>query len=177
MANTEAVVLLSETGDIIGSADKALVHTDDTPLHLAFSCYLFDEHQNVLVTRRALNKKTWPGVWSNSFCGHPEPDESLVDAVRRRAKFELGAEIVQIREVLPDFRYRAIDSNGIVENEVCPVFIATIKGDLAVNPDEVMAYEWTDLASLTAVTELTPWAFSPWAVLQIPLLISDAEFG
>jgi isopentenyl-diphosphate delta-isomerase len=166
----EQVVLVDDEGKPVGSADKATVHTATTPLHLAFSCHVFDAEGRVLVTRRALSKATWAGVWTNSFCGHPTPDESLEDAISRRAAFELGIIVSDLRMVLPDFRYRAIDASGIVENEICPVYRATTADAVTANPDEVSEWEWVDPASLTAAASAAPYAFSPWLVWQLEQL-------
>ncbi|WP_025157721.1 isopentenyl-diphosphate Delta-isomerase [Leifsonia aquatica] len=166
----EEVVLLAEDGTPIGTADKATVHTTETPLHLAFSCHLFDGEGRILVTRRALGKATWPGVWTNSFCGHPGPGETFDDAIVRRAREELGASIENLVVALPDFRYRAVDAGGIVEYEICPVYTATISGELAPSAAEVAEWEWADPRTLLTAVEATPWAFSPWLTLQLPAL-------
>lgn len=163
----DLVVLLDDDGNEIGTAPKNSVHGADTSLHLAFSCYVFNERGEVLITRRALTKKTWPGVWTNSFCGHPAPAETLTDAVHRRAEFELGLDLSSIDLALPLFRYRATDSSGIVENEVCPVYLARAVGDPLPNPDEVMEYTWTDPEALRQSVLTSPFAFSPWMVLQM----------
>ena len=170
----ERVVLVDESGRPIGTADKSVIHDGDTPLHLAFSCHVFRPDGRVLLTRRALGKRTFPGIWTNSFCGHPAPGEDVEDAVRRRAAHELGLEIVGLDPVLPDFRYRAIDASGIVENEICPVFRAVVDDDPQPADDEVAQWEWAAPERVRAAVEATPFAFSPWLVLQ---LAEWAEFG
>lgn len=170
--NTELVVLLDDELTPAGAAPKATVHTADTPLHLAFSCYVFGPGGRVLLTRRAIGKKSWPGVWTNSFCGHPAPDELIEDAVVRRARQELGLPITDPRVVLPDFRYRAVDASGVVENEFCPVWIAKAGSDPLPEPTEVCEWRWLDWPDLVEAVERTPFLFSPWAQLQVPLLHS-----
>lgn len=170
MGASERVVLVSDEGTPIGVAEKATVHGTDTPLHLAFSCHVFDEEGRILVTRRALGKRTWPGVWTNSFCGHPAPGETLEDAVIRRAGHELGIALEGLTLAVGDFRYRSRDASGIVENEICPVFTAMTRDDIAAHPDEVMEWEWVNPKQLITAVNAAPWAFSPWLTLQLPLL-------
>ena len=163
----EHVILLDQDGREIGTAPKESVHGADTSFHLAFSCYVFNDLGEVLMTRRALGKKTWPGVWTNSFCGHPLPAEPLTAAVTRRARFELGLDISAISVAHPLFRYRATDSSGTVENELCPVYVATTSAEPEPNPREVMEHRWADPTTLRSAVRDAPWAFSPWLVLQV----------
>lgn len=172
MTRPEMVVLLDEHHTAIGQARKNEVHGTATPLHLAFSCYVLDRGGRLLVTRRALSKVAWPGVWTNSFCGHPEPDEPVSSAVLRRAEQELGARVSTPRIALPDFRYRAVDASGIVENEVCPVYVARLESELRPAPEEVADWAWIDPAKLSSAAALTPFAFSPWLQEQLPQLIA-----
>jgi len=169
-APIEQVVLVAEDGKAIGAADKALVHTEETPLHLAFSCHVYGLDGRVLVTRRALGKRTWPGVWTNSFCGHPAPGERQEDAIARRAAHELALELSNIELVLPDFRYRAVDASGIVENEICPVYRAVTTSDPVANPDEVAEWAWLEPSALLTAAAAAPFAFSPWLVWQLEQL-------
>jgi isopentenyl-diphosphate delta-isomerase len=165
----DEVVLLAEDGTPTGETrTRADVHTDSTPLHLAFSCHLLDGRGRVLVTRRALSKRTWPGVWTGSFCGHPRPGEPIEDAVRRHARHELGIDRVgDLTPLIPDFRYRATDDSGVVENEVCPVFSARTAETPRPHPEEVAAIAWVELDDLIGLIERTPWVVSPWLVLQV----------
>lgn len=171
------VVLLDETGRPTGTAPKAEVHGTDTPLHLAFSCYVFDGVGRLLITRRALTKRTWAGVWSNSFCGHPRPHEPLADAVRRHALHELDLTLASVKVALPVFRYRATDASGVVENEICPVYTSLAASRIHPNPEEIMEYCWVEPADLRESVRLTPSVFSPWLVEQAALLPELNEPG
>lgn len=176
MHKPELVVLLDEDGSAIGEAEKSLVHTTNTPLHLAFSCHIFNEAGEVLITRRALSKQTWPGVWTNSVCGHPGPGEPMVHAIARRAHDELGVSLDSITEALPDFRYRATDASGIVENEVCPVFVARTTTNPTPEESEVCEWAWVSPRALTDSIAQTPFVFSPWLVEQIEQWRGDYAF-
>ncbi|QPK78626.1 isopentenyl-diphosphate Delta-isomerase [Corynebacterium lizhenjunii] len=170
---TELVVLAGPDGQPVGTAPKAQVHTHDTPLHFAFSCWVLRGEQ-VLLTRRAVSKQTWPGVWTNAFCGHPGPGEDPVAALLRRADFELGLDDAALSSpelVVADFSYRAVDSSGIVEHEICPVYVAQLLPDaqLRPNPAEVDSYAWAPISALVRAVEATPFAFSPWLVEELAL--------
>lgn len=163
----ELVVLLDQSGRPCGTAPKAGVHHDRTPLHLAFSCWVTDGRGRTLITRRAWSKRTWPGVWTNAFCGHPAPGEDLPDAVRRRARQELGAAITEPASALPSFRYRAAMANGVVENEVCPVFLTELLEEPDPAPDEVAEFRWVAIEELYRRLDLDLRWFSPWAAKQL----------
>ena len=171
MSTEELVVLLAEDGTAIGTAPKATVHHAETPLHLAFSCYVFDADGRLLVTQRALSKPTFPGVWTNSVCGHPGPGEDMPDAVRRRAEQELGIGLRELTVVLPEFRYDATMPNGVRENEICPVFTAVTSDEPAVDPTEVEAFAWVDWPTfrddvLSGRREVSVWCAAQLAELE-----------
>jgi isopentenyl-diphosphate Delta-isomerase len=168
---TELVILLAEDGTPCGTAPKSEVHHRDTPLHLAFSCWVLDDQGRTLLTRRAEVKRTWPGVWTNTFCGHPGPGDKIADAVVRRARDELGCEVADVELVLPDFRYRAVMADGTVENEVCPVYTARLATEPEPNPAEVDRMSWVPLAGLPELVARHPDELSPWAREQLPQLL------
>ncbi|MDO5683682.1 MAG: isopentenyl-diphosphate Delta-isomerase [Propionibacteriaceae bacterium] len=166
----DLVVLVDDDGRDAGSAPRLEIHGPDTPLHRAFSLFLFGDDGRLLLTRRALTKITWPGVWTNSCCGHPKPGETYPDAIRRRVQEELGVGVRDLRIALPDFAYRATDFSGIVENEVCPVYVGRIVGNLDPDPSEVMDHQWVEWADYVSAAERTPGLISPWNALQVPQL-------
>ena len=171
----DLVELVDHAGRVIGHAARATVHHRETPRHRAFSVYLSDADGRVLLTRRALTKVTWPGVWSNSCCGHPRPGETDVAAIQRRVREELGVDVINIEVLLPDFGYSATDPRGLVENERCPVYRAAIVDPaiLRPDPDEVMDYQWLSWPDLITTVERTPGLLSPWAVAQVQTLATS----
>lgn len=171
----EFVVLVDEQNNQIGTASKDAVHSSHTPLHRGFSLFLFNSKGELLLTKRSKNKKTFPGVWTNTVCGHPAPGENVVEAAKRRLKDELGITLgvkrshpalqgeTLIREVAP-YRYRFADKNDIVENEICPILVAYT--DVVPKPDgnEVEEWKWMKWEEFLKDIKINPNYYSPWSV-------------
>jgi len=168
----ESVVLVDEAGYASGTADKLAVHHDHTPLHLAFSCYLFNQAGQFLLTRRAESKRTFPGVWTNTCCGHPLPGELISGSVLRRLRDELGIGAAKLTLVLPRFRYQARMDNGVLENELCPVYAAYAAdstGQSLPDPDpaEVAEARWVDWDEFATAVRAGQQPVSPWCAMQL----------
>jgi isopentenyl-diphosphate delta-isomerase len=173
-AGEELIVLVDPEGNAIGSAEKWSSHHGATPLHLGFSCYVFDADGRFLATRRSTGKKVWPGVWTNTVCGHPAPGESFVDAIERRLDYELGMSAENIQVVLPRHIYRAPAFRGIVEHEFCPVFVARTVGRPRPNPVEVTDYRWMPWREFVRAAESdTTDEFSWWCKNQLKEIADD----
>lgn len=169
-------MLVDDDNTELGTARKKDIHTDKTPLHRAFSIYIFNSQGELLTQQRASTKITWPLIWSNSCCGHPGPGEKTEDAVKRRVKEELGLDLDKIWNVLPDFRYRE-ELNGIVENELCPVFVAFTDQEPEVNRLEVENIKWVPWKQFLKkeINEISN--FSPWGVTQARELSQSSMFN
>ena len=158
----ELVVLVNEDNEVLGTYPKATVHTQNTPLHRGFSCFLFNQKGEFLVTQRALSKKTFGGVWTNSVCGHPGPNEESIEAVKRRLQEELGMTAETLTKV-SDYRYTFADKSGIVENEICPIFIGVTKNIAPIdNPLEIDAWKWVAWSEFIQDIGKNPNIYSPW---------------
>jgi isopentenyl-diphosphate delta-isomerase len=167
----ELVVLVDEQNNQIGTMPKLEAHNANTPLHRGFSLFLFNPKGELLLQQRALTKKTWPGVWSNSCCGHPGPGESVEQAINRRLQHELGLSGIDYQLILSDYRYR-FERDVIVENEICPVYIGQTDVSPKFNPDEVAAIRYIDWSDFLEIAETGDRAYSEWS-LEESLLLSD----
>jgi isopentenyl-diphosphate delta-isomerase len=174
MIESEQIVFVDDDGNPTGEVGPKLEsHNASTRRHLAFSCYIFRPSDNkFLVTQRALSKKVWPGVWTNSVCGHPGPGEAIEDAIRRRAKDELGIETLNDPIcVLPNYGYVTPPYNGIIENEFCPVYVTYVSADIKPSPAEVETYRWVDWSEYVGmltdgITETSYWAKDQYQQLK-----------
>lgn len=161
---SEFVVLVDEQNNQIGTATKDTVHTTDTPLHRGFSLFLFNSNGQLLLTKRSKDKKTFPGVWTNTVCGHPGPGERAEDAAKRRLNQELGImnqELRDLKTVAP-YWYRFTDKNGIVENEICPILVAYADVDPNVNKEEIEEWKWVGWEEFLEELQRNPHVYSPW---------------
>lgn len=171
----DLIVLVDENNRVLGTLSKLEAHNKNTPLHRAFSLFLFNSKGKLLLQQRSSKKKTWPLVWSNSCCGHPRPNEKTSDAVKRRLKFELGIEDINIFEVIPDYRYTA-EQDGMVENEICPVFFARTDSKLKINSKEIRATKWIAWKDWVNEIKKNPNHYSPWCVEETKLLEENKKF-
>ncbi len=171
----DMIVYVDEQNNSVGTAPKLDAHNSDTQLHRAFSVFIFNRNGELLLQQRSFSKKTWPGVWSNSCCGHVMLHESTGNAAARRLRFELGVSGVDLTYALPNFRYRA-EKDGVVENEICPVLIGMYDGKVDPNPNEVASTKWVGWSQFLASLEKPETEISPWAVEEVRLLASSEIF-
>jgi len=171
----EEVVLVDKQNKVLGTAPKLATHNVNTPLHRGFSVFLFNSRGELLLQQRSHKKKTWPLVWSNSVCGHPMLNESNIDAAKRRLEFELGLDLDNVQEILPDFSYKA-EMNGIVENELCPVMVDFTDEEPKPNSDEVEDVKWVNWQEFVDDVKNNPGKYSLWCEEETKLLEKDEEF-
>jgi len=170
MNDEELIVLVNSAGDPIGTAEKLAGHHGSTPLHLGFSCFLFDRRGDLLITQRALSKKVWPGVWTNSVCGHPGPNEAMEAAIGRRLDYELGMGATDLVCALPDYRYKTPPFQGIIENEICPVYLGRTDVEPKPNQEEVAAYQWVSWRDFLSSVKNNRERYSYWSTDEAELL-------
>lgn len=172
--SVEYVVLVNEQNEVLGTMPKADVHGATTPLHRAFSSFIFNSKGELLLQQRAASKKTWPLVWSNTCCGHPTLEESSVEAARRRLSFELGLDIADLEEVAP-YRY-CFTRDGVMENEICPIVVGKTDDAPKLNPDEVEAVRWIPWTEFVEEIRTNPQNWSEWCAEEVEILVKSERF-
>jgi isopentenyl-diphosphate delta-isomerase len=114
----------------------------------------------MLLQRRALHKYHSPGLWTNTCCSHPYPNEDSKEAAERRLKEEMNIE-TSLNFVFK-FTYNASFSNGLIENELDHVFIGYSDETPHLNTDEAVAFKWIDLIALRESIQNSPELYTVW---------------
>lgn len=171
----EMIVVVDDENRPLEIVPKNEVHNAETKLHRAFSVFLFNEKGEFLLQRRAFEKKTWGGIWSNSCCGHLMLHESVENAAHRRIRYELGVRSSKLKLILPAYRYRA-EKNGVVENEICPVLVGQINSLPKPNPQEIAEIAWVKWSEFLDQISTSNHDFSPWAAQEAELLNENEDF-
>lgn len=160
----QEVVLVDKNNRKIGIKEKIKAHEEGN-LHRAFSIFIFNSKEELLIQQRAKTKYHSGGLWSNTVCSHPRPDETYQQAVHRRLKEEMGFSCPLKK--LFCFIYKADFKNGLIENEYDCVFIGKFDGKPKPNTQEIMDYKWVPTEELRQDIIKNPEKYSVWLKIAL----------
>lgn len=168
----EQLILVDPQDQPCGTGGKLAVHQQGL-LHRAFSIFVFDDQDRLLLQRRADGKYHFARLWSNTCCGHPRPGETSLSAAQRRLEEEFG--FTTALEEFAQLTYKARDpASGLTEHEFLHVFRGRYPGTPLPNPEEISAWRWVPLARVERLLWRRPQAFTPWfALLFRRLFVQD----
>jgi len=163
------IVLVDSQDRAVGLGEKMDVHRRGL-LHRAFSAFVFDAAGRLLLHQRAFGKYHCGGLWTNTCCSHPGPDETAAEAGERRLAEEMGFSCALTP--LFGFEYRAELDHGLVEHEYDHVLVGTSDAVPAPDPEEVAAYEWVALDEVERRVHAHPERFTPWFRIALPRVVA-----
>lgn len=155
----ELVILVDKEDKPIGEMEKMEAHRKGA-LHRAFSIFIFNSRGELLLQRRALDKYHSGGLWTNTCCSHPRPNEKTINAAQRRLMEEMGMTCDLSYQF--HFLYKAEFENGLIEHELDHVFFGTSDVTPQLNLDEVESYEYKSLSDIKNDLALKPEKYTPW---------------
>ena len=157
----EEIAIVDMEDNIIGYAEKMYVHREGI-VHRAFSVLIFNDKNEMLLQRRALEKYHSPGEWTNACCSHQRTGENIEQAAIRRVKEELGIEAPRLTEEFV-FYYKCKFSNELYENEIDHVFTGIYNKEITnFNKDEICEVTWVSYNRLLELIEKKPEDFTFW---------------
>jgi len=155
----EEVILVNERDEPLGLMEKMEAHEKGV-LHRAFSVFVFNDKNQLLLQQRALGKYHSGGLWTNTCCSHPRSGETVEQAAHRRLKEEMGFDCELTK--LTDFIYRAQLDKGLVEHEFDHVFVGKWEGEPNLNADEVASFRWMDVDAVERDMAANPDQYTAW---------------
>lgn len=161
LKNTQ-MVLVDKDDHVLGFKEKFATHKIPVPLHRAISIVIYNKDKSeMIITKRAKIKPTWPYFWTNAVCSHPYPNETYQKAAERRLYEELGFN-TRLKKAF-QFSYSAEMDNKIWgEHEYDVTFTGIYEGKIHPNPDEVAGYEWIKITDLEKDIRKNSKKYSPW---------------
>jgi len=163
----EEVILVDEFDNSIGTMEKLEAHQKGV-LHRAFSIFLFNKKEELLIQRRSLIKYHSAGLWTNTCCSHPRPNEKTLDAAKRRLKEEMGIETELTYKT--HFTYKAKFENNLTEFEFDHIFTGIYTKSPEINPEEVDDFNWISLTDLKEKIKINPEKFTVWFKIAVEKL-------
>jgi isopentenyl-diphosphate Delta-isomerase len=158
------IIIVDEHDNAIGTMEKMEAHRKGV-LHRAFSILLFNSNGEVLLQKRSRSKYHSGGLWTNTCCSHPLPNESIYEATRRRLKHEMGIDIQP--EFAFKFIYKTNLDQNLIEHELDHVFIGTFDGIPDINEDEVEDWKFMNLHSIRKDMKQSPEIYTAWFKLIV----------
>lgn len=155
----EEVILVNELDEAQGLMEKMEAHQKGL-LHRAFSVFVINDANELLLQQRAFSKYHSGGLWTNTCCSHPRQSETTLEAAHRRLQEEMGFDCAL--EKLTEFIYKAELDKGLTEHEYDHVFIGKWQGSPDLNPDEVAAFKWMDVDEVEADINANPDNYTVW---------------
>ena len=156
----ENVILVDPEDRPVGIMEKMEAHLNGGRLHRAFSIFVFNKKNELLLQQRALKKYHSGGLFTNTCCSHPRPDEDTIAAGRRRLEEELGISC-NLEEAFV-FTYKAALNNELTEYEFDHVLIGRYDGKLYLNYDEVDSVKWLSMPEIKKQMTKYPDDFTAW---------------
>ncbi|MXV14101.1 isopentenyl-diphosphate Delta-isomerase [Hufsiella ginkgonis] len=166
----EEVILVDESDCATGTMSKMQAHLEGA-LHRAFSVFIFNSRDELLLQQRAMDKYHSGGKWTNTCCSHPRPGERSQDAANRRLLEEMGLDCELIHQF--NFTYRARLENNLVEHEFDHVFFGTSDALPVPSPREVMEVKYVGLDQLAADLAQHPAHYSEWLRICLDRVIEN----
>ncbi|MCD4794025.1 MAG: isopentenyl-diphosphate Delta-isomerase [Bacteroidales bacterium] len=167
------IILVDKNDKKTGQISKLEAHLKGL-LHRAFSVFIFNSHGEILMQQRAFDKYHTPGLWTNTCCSHPKPDENTLSAANRRLSEEMGLKTEL--KYLFKFQYYAKFNNNLTENEIDHIFIGYSDELPKINKHEVNDYKYMKPSEIIIEIKTNPENYTIWFRLIFEKLINENEF-
>ncbi len=155
----ELVILVNEQDEQIGLMPKLEAH-EKAVLHRAFSVFIFNDDNELMMQQRAMHKYHSPGLWTNTCCSHQRNGEPTIEAGKRRLKEEMGFTTALTETT--SFIYKVPFDNGLTEHELDHILVGKYKGEPTINEAEVCSWKWMSPEAVKKDIKAQPKIYTEW---------------